>query len=130
MTAHRAGPVRTVEHSVTVPGYAGFPVAVKVTDHTAAMSGRRLTFDFTDGQKVPQGWNASGPGPLRPSPRRTRATATTARRATSTSAGGTCRGARHDADRRAAPDPRPVHGPVGRPLRRARRLPQTDAARP
>ncbi|MDX3572302.1 hypothetical protein [Streptomyces sp. ID05-47C] len=95
---------------------------MKVTDHTAAMSGRRLTFDFTDGQKVTQGWNASGPGPVRPSPRRTRVTVTTARRATSTSAGGTCRGARHDVDRRTAPDAWPVHGSVGRLLRRARRL--------
>lgn len=41
-----------MEHSVTGQG------TVKVTDHTAAMSGRSLTFDFTDGQKVTPGWTA------------------------------------------------------------------------
>ncbi|MFF8194943.1 cellulose binding domain-containing protein [Streptomyces bobili] len=58
MTAQGATPVRTVEHSVTGQWDAGFQGAVKVTDHTAALSGRSLTFDFTDGQKITQGWTA------------------------------------------------------------------------
>jgi hypothetical protein len=64
MTAQGATPVRTVEHSVTGRWDAGFQGAVKVTDHTAALSGRSLTFDLTDGQRITHGrtvrWSQPG----------------------------------------------------------------------
>ncbi|MFJ4691185.1 cellulase family glycosylhydrolase [Streptomyces sp. NPDC088766] len=58
VTAQGATPACTVEYSVTGQWDAGFQGAVKVTNHAAAISGWSLSFDFADGQKVTQGWNA------------------------------------------------------------------------
>ncbi|MDX3577086.1 cellulose binding domain-containing protein [Streptomyces sp. FL07-04A] len=58
VTAQGAAPSCTVEYSVTGQWDTGFQGAVKVTNNAAAMSGWSLAFDFADGQKVTQGWNA------------------------------------------------------------------------
>ncbi|MGW0582219.1 cellulase family glycosylhydrolase [Streptomyces sp. NPDC002920] len=58
MTAHGATPACTVEYSVTSQWDAGFQGAVKVTNNASAMSSWSLIFDFANGQKVTQGWNA------------------------------------------------------------------------
>ena len=47
-----------MEYSVTGQWDAGFQGAVKITNNTAAVSSWSLGFDFADGQKVAQGWNA------------------------------------------------------------------------
>lgn len=59
VTAQAALPACTVEHSVTGQWDNGFQGAVKVTDNSAPVSSWNLTFDFSGGQKVDQGWNAA-----------------------------------------------------------------------
>ncbi|MFE0509798.1 cellulase family glycosylhydrolase [Streptomyces sp. NPDC058964] len=58
VSASGATPACTVEYSVTGQWDTGFQGAVKITNNTAALSGWTLTFDFANGQKVTQGWNA------------------------------------------------------------------------
>ncbi|MER6423702.1 cellulose binding domain-containing protein [Streptomyces sp. NPDC001137] len=58
VTARGATPACSVEYSVTSQWDNGFQGAVKITNNTAAMSSWSLSFDFADGQKVSQGWNA------------------------------------------------------------------------
>ncbi|MET8771124.1 cellulose binding domain-containing protein [Streptomyces sp. NPDC004658] len=58
VTAQGAAPACTVEYAVTGQWDGGFQGSVKVTNNQAALSGWKLTFDFADGQKVGQGWNA------------------------------------------------------------------------
>ncbi|MCF3136597.1 cellulose-binding domain-containing protein, partial [Streptomyces olivochromogenes] len=58
VSASGATPACTVEYSVTGQWDTGFQAAVKVTNHSAPLSGWRLTFDFAGGQKVTQGWSA------------------------------------------------------------------------
>ncbi|MBK3639148.1 cellulose binding domain-containing protein [Streptomyces sp. MBT33] len=58
VTAQGATPPCSVEYSVTGQWDSGFQGAVKITNNTAAVSSWSLTFDFADGQKVTQGWNA------------------------------------------------------------------------
>ncbi|MER7834541.1 cellulose binding domain-containing protein [Streptomyces sp. NPDC096040] len=58
VSAQGATPVCTVEYAVTSQWDGGFQGSVKITDNQAAVSGWQLAFDFADGQKVTQGWNA------------------------------------------------------------------------
>lgn len=58
VTASGATPACTVEHSVTSQWDTGFQGAVTVTDDTAAVNSRSLTFDFAGGQELGQGWSA------------------------------------------------------------------------
>ncbi|MEU0676520.1 cellulase family glycosylhydrolase [Streptomyces sp. NPDC006172] len=58
VTAQGAAPACTVEYSVTGQWDAGFQTSVKVTNNAAAVNGWSLSFDFANGQKVTQGWNA------------------------------------------------------------------------
>lgn len=58
VTASGATPACTVDYSVTSQWDTGFQGAVKITNNRAALSGWSLTFDFANGQKVGQGWNA------------------------------------------------------------------------
>ncbi|MEU6552147.1 cellulase family glycosylhydrolase [Streptomyces sp. NPDC046915] len=58
VTAQGATPACTVEYSVTSQWDTGFQGAVKITNNKAALSSWSLTFDFANGQKVTQGWNA------------------------------------------------------------------------
>lgn len=58
MTAQGATPACTVEYSVTSQWDTGFQGAVNVTNNAAPVSGWSLGFDFANGQKVTQGWNA------------------------------------------------------------------------
>ncbi|MFF4250351.1 cellulase family glycosylhydrolase [Streptomyces sp. NPDC001663] len=58
VTAHGATPACSVEYSVTSQWDTGFQGAVKITNNSAAVSSWSLAFDFGDGQKVTQGWNA------------------------------------------------------------------------
>ncbi|SFF67485.1 cellulase family glycosylhydrolase [Streptomyces mirabilis] len=58
VTASGATPACTVDYSVTSQWDTGFQSAVKITNNRAALSGWSLTFDFANGQKVSQGWNA------------------------------------------------------------------------
>ncbi|MEU0337283.1 cellulose binding domain-containing protein [Streptomyces sp. NPDC006193] len=58
VAARGATPACTVEYTVTGQWDGGFQGSVKVTNHQAALSGWRLTFDFAGGQEVTQGWNA------------------------------------------------------------------------
>ncbi|WP_229377672.1 cellulose binding domain-containing protein [Streptomyces sp. VRA16 Mangrove soil] len=57
-SAAAAAPACSVEYSVTSQWDSGFQGAVKVTNNGAAKDSWSLTFDFADGQKVTQGWNA------------------------------------------------------------------------
>lgn len=59
VTAQGATPSCTVEYAVTGQWDAGFQGAVKITNNAAAMSGWSLSFDFSNGQKVTQGWSAT-----------------------------------------------------------------------
>ncbi|MFG2254359.1 cellulase family glycosylhydrolase [Streptomyces mirabilis] len=59
VTASGATPACTVDYSVTSQWDTGFQGAVKITNNRAALSGWSLTFDFANGQKVGQGWNAT-----------------------------------------------------------------------
>ncbi|MFF4489499.1 cellulase family glycosylhydrolase [Streptomyces sp. NPDC001544] len=56
--AQGATPACTVEYSVTGQWDNGFQGAVTITNNKAALSSWNLTFDFAEGQKVTQGWNA------------------------------------------------------------------------
>ncbi|MFF4399034.1 cellulase family glycosylhydrolase [Streptomyces sp. NPDC001480] len=58
VTAQGATPACTVEYSVTSQWDTGFQGSVKITNIKAALSSWNLTFDFANGQKVTQGWNA------------------------------------------------------------------------
>ncbi|MCX5052755.1 MULTISPECIES: cellulose binding domain-containing protein [unclassified Streptomyces] len=58
VSAQGATPSCSVEYSVTGQWDSGFQGAVKITNNTAAVSSWSLGFDFADGQKVSQGWNA------------------------------------------------------------------------
>ncbi|MEV6943514.1 cellulase family glycosylhydrolase [Streptomyces sp. NPDC051172] len=58
VTAQGAAPACSVEYSVTSQWANGFQGAVKITNNTAAMSSWSVSFDFANGQKVSQGWNA------------------------------------------------------------------------
>ncbi|WP_199832816.1 cellulose-binding domain-containing protein, partial [Streptomyces puniciscabiei] len=58
VSAQGATPACTVEYSVTSQWDGGFQGSVRITNNWSALSGWRLTFDFADGQKVTQGWNA------------------------------------------------------------------------
>src|SRR5436190_8895662 len=58
VTAQGATPACSVEYSVTSQWDTGFQGAVKITNNTAAVSSWSVSFDFGDGQKVSQGWNA------------------------------------------------------------------------
>ncbi|MFJ4833076.1 cellulose binding domain-containing protein [Streptomyces sp. NPDC088747] len=58
VTASGAAPACTVEYSVTGQWDTGFQGAVTITNNTAAVSSWNLTFDYAQGQKVTQGWNA------------------------------------------------------------------------
>ncbi|MHA5047222.1 cellulase family glycosylhydrolase [Streptomyces sp. SD15] len=58
VTASGAAPACTVEYSVTSQWDTGFQGAVSITNNMAALSSWSLTFDFTGGQKVTQGWTA------------------------------------------------------------------------
>ncbi|MFF9089063.1 cellulose binding domain-containing protein [Streptomyces sp. NPDC014991] len=59
VSAQGATPACSVEYSVTSQWDNGFQGSVKITNNRAALSGWKLTFDLTGGQKVTQGWNAS-----------------------------------------------------------------------
>ncbi|MFE6485779.1 cellulose binding domain-containing protein [Streptomyces sp. NPDC057757] len=58
VTASGAAPACTVEYSVTGQWDTGFQGAVTITNNSAAVSSWNLTFDYAQGQKVTQGWNA------------------------------------------------------------------------
>ncbi|MFG2353079.1 cellulose binding domain-containing protein [Streptomyces sp. NPDC048521] len=58
VTAEGATPACTVEYSVTSQWTDGFQGSVRITNNRAALSSWSLTFDFSGGQKVTQGWNA------------------------------------------------------------------------
>ncbi|MGW2641590.1 cellulase family glycosylhydrolase [Streptomyces sp. NPDC001348] len=58
VTAQGATPACTVDYSVTSQWDNGFQGAVTITNNSAALSSWSLTFDFANGQKVTQGWNA------------------------------------------------------------------------
>ncbi|MFF4358861.1 cellulase family glycosylhydrolase [Streptomyces sp. NPDC001604] len=58
VTAQGATPACSVEYSVTSQWDNGFQGAVKITNNTTAVSSWSLSFDFANGQKVGQGWNA------------------------------------------------------------------------
>ena len=58
VTAQGATPACSVEYSVTSQWDTGFQGAVKITNNTAAVSSWSVSFDFANGQKVSQGWNA------------------------------------------------------------------------
>ena len=57
-TAAGATPSCSVAYSVTSQWDTGFQGNVVITDNAAPVSSWKLTFDFPDGQKVTQGWNA------------------------------------------------------------------------
>ncbi|MDH6624536.1 endoglucanase [Streptomyces sp. LBL] len=58
VTASGAAPACSVEYSVTSQWDSGFQGTVKITNNTAGVSSWQLAFDFANGQKVNQGWNA------------------------------------------------------------------------
>lgn len=58
VTASGAAPACSVEYTVTSQWDSGFQGSVRITNNTAAVSSWSLTFDFADGQKLTQGWNA------------------------------------------------------------------------
>ncbi|MQY39737.1 hypothetical protein SRB17_77640 [Streptomyces sp. RB17] len=58
VSAQGATPACTVDYSVTNQWDGGFQGSVRITNNRAALSSWRLGFDFADGQKVTQGWNA------------------------------------------------------------------------
>ncbi|RPF37586.1 cellulase family glycosylhydrolase [Streptomyces sp. TLI_185] len=58
VTAQGATPACSVEYSVTSQWDTGFQGAVRITNNTAAVSSWSVSFDFANGQKVSQGWNA------------------------------------------------------------------------
>lgn len=58
VSASGAAPACSVEYSVTSQWGSGFQGAVRITNNTAAMSSWSLSFDFTGGQELTQGWNA------------------------------------------------------------------------
>lgn len=58
LPARAAAPVCSVEYSVTSQWDSGFQGSVTITNHAAALASWSLGFDFADGQKVGQGWNA------------------------------------------------------------------------
>ncbi|MFR0356114.1 cellulose binding domain-containing protein [Streptomyces sediminimaris] len=58
VAAQGAAPACSVEYSVTGQWDTGFQGAVKITNNSAPTSSWKLGFDFADGQKVTQGWNA------------------------------------------------------------------------
>ncbi|MEU5596795.1 cellulase family glycosylhydrolase [Streptomyces sp. NPDC020298] len=59
VTAQGATPACSVEYSVTSQWDTGFQGTVKITNNKATLSSWSLTFDFANGQKVTQGWNAT-----------------------------------------------------------------------
>ncbi|OIK07884.1 cellulose-binding protein [Streptomyces monashensis] len=59
VSAQGATPACTVAYSVTGQWAGGFQGSVKITNDQTALNSWRLTFDFADGQKVTQGWNAA-----------------------------------------------------------------------
>ncbi|MGW7526151.1 cellulose binding domain-containing protein [Streptomyces sp. NPDC054783] len=58
VSAQGATPACTVEYSVTNQWSGGFQASVRITNNQAALSSWRTGFDFADGQKITQGWNA------------------------------------------------------------------------
>ncbi|MER5179196.1 cellulase family glycosylhydrolase [Streptomyces sp. NPDC002896] len=58
VTASGAEPVCTVEYETVGQWDSGFQGAVTITNNGPSVSSWELTFDFADGQKVTQGWNA------------------------------------------------------------------------
>ncbi|MFF7278174.1 cellulase family glycosylhydrolase [Streptomyces griseorubiginosus] len=58
VTASGAAPACSVEYTVTSQWDSGFQGAVKITNNSAAVSSWSLSFGFTGGQKLTQGWNA------------------------------------------------------------------------
>ncbi|MFI2203265.1 cellulase family glycosylhydrolase [Streptomyces sp. NPDC020192] len=58
VSAQGATPACTVEYSVTNQWAGGFQGSVTITNNQAALSSWQLGFDFADGQKITQGWNA------------------------------------------------------------------------
>ncbi|MGW2488104.1 cellulose binding domain-containing protein [Streptomyces sp. NPDC001606] len=58
-SAQGAAPACTVDYSVTGQWDSGFQGSVRITNNQAALSTWKLGFDFADGQKVTQGWNAA-----------------------------------------------------------------------
>lgn len=58
VSASGAAPACSVEYSVTSQWGSGFQGAVRITNNAAAMSSWSLSFDFTGGQELTQGWNA------------------------------------------------------------------------
>ncbi|MER6567302.1 cellulose binding domain-containing protein [Streptomyces sp. NPDC001093] len=58
VSARGATPACTVEYSVTNQWAGGFQGTVRFTNNQASLSSWRIGFDFADGQKVTQGWNA------------------------------------------------------------------------
>ncbi|MGQ5640353.1 MULTISPECIES: cellulase family glycosylhydrolase [unclassified Streptomyces] len=58
VSAQGATPACTVQYAVTNQWAGGFQGSVTLTNNRAALGNWSLTFDFADGQKVTQGWNA------------------------------------------------------------------------
>ncbi|MGW1169990.1 cellulose binding domain-containing protein [Streptomyces sp. NPDC002550] len=58
VSARGATPACTVEYSVTNQWAGGFQGTVRITNNQTSLSSWRIGFDFADGQKVTQGWNA------------------------------------------------------------------------
>lgn len=58
VTASGAAPACSVEYTVTSQWDSGFQGAVRITNNSAAVSSWSLSFGFTGGQKLTQGWNA------------------------------------------------------------------------
>ncbi|MEU9442684.1 cellulose binding domain-containing protein [Streptomyces sp. NPDC048304] len=58
VSAQGATPACTVQYAVTNQWAGGFQGSVTITNNQSALSNWSLTFDFADGQKVTQGWNA------------------------------------------------------------------------
>ncbi|MEU8975656.1 cellulose binding domain-containing protein [Streptomyces monashensis] len=59
VSAKGATPACTVEYSVTSQWANGFQGSVRITNYHSPLSSWRLSFDFADGQKITQGWNAA-----------------------------------------------------------------------
>ncbi|MEU6357315.1 cellulase family glycosylhydrolase [Streptomyces sp. NPDC047072] len=58
VSASGAAPVCSVEYTVTSQWDSGFQGSVRITNNAAPVSSWSLTFGFTGGQKLTQGWNA------------------------------------------------------------------------
>ncbi|MFG2956705.1 cellulose binding domain-containing protein [Streptomyces sp. NPDC048291] len=58
VSASGATPACTVEYAVTSQWDTGFQGSVTITNNMAAVSSWSLGFDFANGQKITQGWNA------------------------------------------------------------------------